>query len=158
MHYVESGDPKNRLIVFLHGFPEFWYSWRYQIRYLQSQYHILALDLRGLLIIWHYCCLLNHRFYWHYSSVIPPFFKTINLFFGIKNIKTVLDGFWPPPNQLCRPPSKVKIRFPRDPSLVLKKGELNCNSALLFYCRLGVHRIEFRIPGRPSGEWSVRVH
>lgn len=71
MHYVESGDPKNRLIVFLHGFPEFWYSWRYQIRYLQSQYHILALDLRGLLIIWHYCCLLHHRFYFitDYESI-----------------------------------------------------------------------------------------
>ena len=24
------------LILFLHGFPEFWYSWRHQIKYFQK--------------------------------------------------------------------------------------------------------------------------
>ena len=31
VHYVEKGDRQKPLMVFLHGFPEFWYSWRYQI-------------------------------------------------------------------------------------------------------------------------------
>ena len=29
LHYVEAGD--GPLIVLLHGFPEFWFSWRLQI-------------------------------------------------------------------------------------------------------------------------------
>jgi hypothetical protein len=29
LHYVEKGEPspKSPLVIFLHGFPEFWYSW-----------------------------------------------------------------------------------------------------------------------------------
>jgi len=30
LHYVEAGD--GPLIVLLHGFPEFWYGWRQQIK------------------------------------------------------------------------------------------------------------------------------
>ncbi|MBI2724452.1 MAG: alpha/beta hydrolase, partial [Chloroflexi bacterium] len=29
LHFVEAG--KGPLVVLLHGFPEFWYSWRHQI-------------------------------------------------------------------------------------------------------------------------------
>ena len=28
LHYVEAGQ--GPLVVLLHGFPEFWYSWRYR--------------------------------------------------------------------------------------------------------------------------------
>lgn len=46
MHYVEQGN--GPLIVLLHGFPEFWYSWRYQIPFLAERgYRVLAPDLRG---------------------------------------------------------------------------------------------------------------
>ncbi len=45
MHYVEQG--KGELIVLLHGFPEFWYSWRKQIPELAKHYHVIAPDLRG---------------------------------------------------------------------------------------------------------------
>jgi epoxide hydrolase 4 len=46
MHYV--GEGKGRLIVLLHGFPEYWYSWRWQIPYLaQHGYQVVAPDLRG---------------------------------------------------------------------------------------------------------------
>lgn len=31
MHYVEAGDRNKPLILFVHGFPEFWYCWRHQI-------------------------------------------------------------------------------------------------------------------------------
>jgi pimeloyl-ACP methyl ester carboxylesterase len=46
LHYVTQG--KGPLIVLLHGFPEFWYSWRYQIPFLaDAGYQVVAPDLRG---------------------------------------------------------------------------------------------------------------
>ncbi len=46
MHYVTQGD--GPLIVLMHGFPEFWYSWRYQIPFLAEHgYTAVAPDLRG---------------------------------------------------------------------------------------------------------------
>jgi len=46
MHYVSQGE--GPLIVLLHGFPEFWYSWRYQIPFLAGHgYTVIAPDLRG---------------------------------------------------------------------------------------------------------------
>ncbi|MFX0151981.1 MAG: alpha/beta fold hydrolase [Candidatus Hodarchaeota archaeon] len=38
-----SGDP----LLLLHGFPDFWYSWRYQIPVLSDYYQVFAPDLRG---------------------------------------------------------------------------------------------------------------
>lgn len=34
-------------MLMLHGFPEFWYSWRYQIEEFSTDYHTVAVDLRG---------------------------------------------------------------------------------------------------------------
>ncbi len=46
MHYVTQGT--GPLVVLLHGFPEFWYSWRHQILFLAEQgYRVVAPDLRG---------------------------------------------------------------------------------------------------------------
>ncbi|MGZ3618106.1 MAG: alpha/beta fold hydrolase [Ktedonobacteraceae bacterium] len=46
MHYVTQGE--GPLIVLLHGFPEFWYSWHNQIPYLaEHDYTVVAPDLRG---------------------------------------------------------------------------------------------------------------
>jgi epoxide hydrolase 4 len=46
LHYVETGD--GPLIVLLHGFPEFWYGWREQIRPLAAAgFRVVAPDLRG---------------------------------------------------------------------------------------------------------------
>lgn len=47
IHYVESGNPKNKLMVFVHGFPEFWYSWRHQLKEFSKDYHVIAIDQRG---------------------------------------------------------------------------------------------------------------
>ncbi|SIR09454.1 Pimeloyl-ACP methyl ester carboxylesterase [Haladaptatus litoreus] len=45
-HYVEAGE--GPLVVLLHGFPEFWYSWRKQIPALaEAGYRVVAPDLRG---------------------------------------------------------------------------------------------------------------
>ena len=46
MHIAEKGQ--GPLVLFLHGFPELWYSWRHQILALSSLgYHAVAPDLRG---------------------------------------------------------------------------------------------------------------
>ncbi|CAK1551971.1 unnamed protein product [Leptosia nina] len=47
LHYVESGDPSRPLMIFIHGFPEFWYSWRYQLVEFQKDYWCIAIDMRG---------------------------------------------------------------------------------------------------------------
>ncbi|CAL5337884.1 unnamed protein product [Camellia sinensis] len=46
MHIAEKG--KGPMVLFLHGFPELWYSWRHQILYMAAQgYRAVAPDLRG---------------------------------------------------------------------------------------------------------------
>lgn len=46
MHVAEKGE--GPVILFLHGFPELWYSWRYQITAFASLgYRAVAPDLRG---------------------------------------------------------------------------------------------------------------
>ncbi len=46
LHYVKQGDGQE-LVVLLHGWPEFWYSWRNQIPKLAEKYTVVAPDLRG---------------------------------------------------------------------------------------------------------------
>ena len=46
LHYVEAGE--GPLIVLLHGFPEYWYGWRLQIKSLAAAgFRVVAADLRG---------------------------------------------------------------------------------------------------------------
>jgi pimeloyl-ACP methyl ester carboxylesterase len=45
LHYVTAGT--GPLVLLLHGFPECWYSWRYQIPALAEHYQVVAVDLRG---------------------------------------------------------------------------------------------------------------
>ncbi|MGF1491038.1 MAG: alpha/beta fold hydrolase [Microcoleaceae cyanobacterium] len=45
LHYVTQG--KGELMLMLHGFPEFWYSWRHQIPEFAQSYKVVALDMRG---------------------------------------------------------------------------------------------------------------
>ncbi|MDI6831828.1 MAG: alpha/beta hydrolase [Actinomycetota bacterium] len=45
MHYVAAGE--GALVVLLHGFPEFWYSWRHQIPVLAQRFRVVAPDMRG---------------------------------------------------------------------------------------------------------------
>ncbi|MHB8577138.1 MAG: alpha/beta fold hydrolase [Dehalococcoidia bacterium] len=45
MHYVERGA--GPLVILLHGFPEFWYSWRHQIDVLAPHFRVVAPDQRG---------------------------------------------------------------------------------------------------------------
>ncbi|MFC5994528.1 alpha/beta fold hydrolase [Pseudonocardia hispaniensis] len=46
LHVAECGE--GPLVVLLHGFPEFWWSWRHQLTALaESGYRAVAVDLRG---------------------------------------------------------------------------------------------------------------
>jgi pimeloyl-ACP methyl ester carboxylesterase len=48
LHVVEAGPPDAKLVILLHGFPEFWYGWRHQIPYLaNSGFRVWVPDLRG---------------------------------------------------------------------------------------------------------------
>jgi pimeloyl-ACP methyl ester carboxylesterase len=45
LHYVTVG--KGKLIMFLHGFPEFWYEWKDQLAEFGRDYQAVAPDMRG---------------------------------------------------------------------------------------------------------------
>jgi pimeloyl-ACP methyl ester carboxylesterase len=47
IHYAALGDKKNPLVVMIHGFPDFWYTWRDQMAALSSDYYCVAIDQRG---------------------------------------------------------------------------------------------------------------
>jgi pimeloyl-ACP methyl ester carboxylesterase len=45
IHYVTKGA--GPLIVLIHGFPDYWYGWRYQMPALARHFQVVAIDLRG---------------------------------------------------------------------------------------------------------------
>lgn len=48
LHYITSGPRDGEPVILLHGFPEFWYSWRFQIPALaEAGYRVIAPDQRG---------------------------------------------------------------------------------------------------------------
>jgi pimeloyl-ACP methyl ester carboxylesterase len=46
LHYAKAGKGE-KLVILLHGFPEFWYSWRHQLAALSDEYTVIAPDMRG---------------------------------------------------------------------------------------------------------------
>jgi epoxide hydrolase 4 len=48
LHIVSTGPHNGPPVILLHGFPEFWWAWREQLRYLDSiGFRAIAVDLRG---------------------------------------------------------------------------------------------------------------
>jgi len=45
IHYASLG--KGPLVVMIHGFPDFWYTWRDQMEALADDFHVVAIDMRG---------------------------------------------------------------------------------------------------------------
>lgn len=45
IHYAVAGE--GPLVVMIHGFPDFWYSWRHQMDALSKTHRVAAMDLRG---------------------------------------------------------------------------------------------------------------
>jgi len=46
-HYVDEGNPDGELILFLHGLPEGWYSWRYVLPNVDHNFRLIAIDMKG---------------------------------------------------------------------------------------------------------------
>ncbi|WP_205499962.1 alpha/beta fold hydrolase [Rufibacter psychrotolerans] len=48
LYTVEAGPAEGPTILFLHGFPEFWYGWKHQLAFFAAQgWHAVAPDQRG---------------------------------------------------------------------------------------------------------------
>lgn len=45
IHYVALGE--GPLVVMIHGFPDYWYTWRDQMEVLAGDFRVLAIDQRG---------------------------------------------------------------------------------------------------------------
>lgn len=45
IHYVTAG--KGPLVVMIHGFPDFWYTWRAQMPEIAKHHQVVAIDQRG---------------------------------------------------------------------------------------------------------------
>jgi epoxide hydrolase 4 len=45
IHYATAGS--GPLIVMIHGFPDYWYTWRKQMEGLSDKYQVVAIDQRG---------------------------------------------------------------------------------------------------------------
>lgn len=47
LHYASAGEKGKPLLLFVHGFPEFWYEWEAQLAEFGGDYFAVAPDLRG---------------------------------------------------------------------------------------------------------------
>ena len=45
IHYATLG--KGPLVVMIHGFPDYWYTWRHQMEALEEDHQVVAIDMRG---------------------------------------------------------------------------------------------------------------
>jgi len=45
IHYATLG--KGPLVVMIHGFPDYWYTWRLQMKVLAEDHQVVAIDMRG---------------------------------------------------------------------------------------------------------------
>jgi epoxide hydrolase 4 len=45
IHYASAGQ--GPLVVMIHGFPDYWYTWRDQMQALSANYQVVAIDQRG---------------------------------------------------------------------------------------------------------------
>ncbi|KAG5084311.1 hypothetical protein AAZX31_19G217900 [Glycine max] len=74
MHVAEKGE--GPVVLFLHGFPELWYSWRHQILSLSSLgYRAVAPDLRG-----------------YGDTEAPPSISSYNCFHIVGDLVALIDS------------------------------------------------------------------
>ncbi len=74
IHYVTKGE--GPLVILIHGFPEFWYSWRNQISPLAEHFKVVAIDMRG-----------------YNKSDQPEGVENYSMRFLVQDIKAVIDHF-----------------------------------------------------------------
>ncbi|KAK4760834.1 hypothetical protein SAY87_005727 [Trapa incisa] len=77
IHAAELGVQGSPLVILLHGFPEMWFSWRYQMRFLADRgYHVVAPDMRG-----------------YGDSDSPPSAESYTIFHLVGDIVGLIDHF-----------------------------------------------------------------
>ncbi|XP_046841692.1 epoxide hydrolase 4-like [Xenia sp. Carnegie-2017] len=74
-HYVANGEVGQPLMLLLHGFPEFWYSWRFQLREFSNDYRVVAVDMRG-----------------YGLSYKPRSSSKYNLFYLVQDIEEIVEA------------------------------------------------------------------
>jgi len=47
LHCATAGSPSKPMLLLLHGFPEFWYTWRHVIEAFADSHYVVAPDQRG---------------------------------------------------------------------------------------------------------------
>jgi pimeloyl-ACP methyl ester carboxylesterase len=47
IHYVTLGDATADPVIMIHGFPDYWFTWREQMAELSGEFRVIALDQRG---------------------------------------------------------------------------------------------------------------
>ncbi|KAK4772263.1 hypothetical protein SAY86_014038 [Trapa natans] len=77
IHAAELGVQGSPLVILLHGFPEMWFSWRYQMRFLADRgYHVVVPDMRG-----------------YGDSDSPPSAESYTIFHLVGDIVGLIDHF-----------------------------------------------------------------
>lgn len=46
-HFVTAGDPKNEVVLFVHGYPDTWYAYSKVMRLLADDYYVISVDTLG---------------------------------------------------------------------------------------------------------------
>lgn len=96
MHARPADDTPAPLLLLLHGFPEFWYSWRHQIPALvEAGFHVVAPDLRGYNLSGNPSDVADYR-----VEVLAADIEELVRFFGAKRAHVVghdwggMVGWW----------------------------------------------------------------
>ncbi|MCL1803068.1 MAG: alpha/beta hydrolase [Eubacteriaceae bacterium] len=46
-HYIDTGNPDGEAVLFVHGLPENYYSWNNVLPLIDSEYRLIAIDMKG---------------------------------------------------------------------------------------------------------------
>ncbi|KAG7271355.1 hypothetical protein CRUP_006847 [Coryphaenoides rupestris] len=125
-HYVAAGERGKPLMLFLHGFPEFWFSWRYQLREFKSEFRVVAVDMRG-----------------YGESDVPlsaESYRFEYLVTDVRDIVEYLDYALRHPSQLLKCSWFFFFQLPRLPELMLSINDFKALKSLFTSRSTGIGR------------------
>ncbi|KAG7460315.1 hypothetical protein MATL_G00219890 [Megalops atlanticus] len=167
LHYVSKGDSRKPLMLLLHGFPENWFSWRYQLREFSVQFHTVALDLRGcgnsaapsrleeytlekllddirdtISGLGHTSCVLvghdwGGMLAWHFALERPDMVQSL-VIMNAPHPASWLDAVLRRPSQLLRSGHVCFFQLPLLPEIALSMEDFKLVRSLLCGKRLGI--------------------